>query len=129
MITKHLQPRFFDTDALGHINNAAYATWFEEGRRDFFKFFNPTLSPKTWNLIIVRVEIDYKAQGYYEKDATIETIVSKIGNSSFVLKQKCIQEGITLAEGLTTLVHFDYKDQVAKPIPEAVRNLLSEHLS
>lgn len=32
---------------LGHINNASYATWFEEARRFIFRFFVPDLDPTT----------------------------------------------------------------------------------
>ena len=32
MWTLHLNPRFSDTDALGHINNANLPRWFEEAQ-------------------------------------------------------------------------------------------------
>lgn len=114
-------PRFNDTDALGHINNASYATWFEEGRRPVFEYFIPDLDPKKWNLIIARIEIDYLAQGYYQKATTIKTSVEKIGNSSFVLLQEAIQEGQVICRGKSYMVHFDYQTQKSVPIPEAVR--------
>lgn len=121
-------PRFNDTDALGHINNAAIATWFEEGRRSIFKYFIPDLDPKKWNLIIARLEIDYLAQGYYQKETTIKTFVEKIGNASFVLIQEAIQENVVVSRGKVFLVSFDYSKQKSSPIPEEIKEKLKQHL-
>lgn len=117
-------PRFNDTDALGHINNASVATWFEEARRPVFELFIPDLDPKKWKLIIARVEIDYLAQGQYQSLTTIQTRVEKIGNSSFVLLQEAFQEGKIIARGKTFLVHFNYQTQKSEPIPAAIKSQL-----
>lgn len=121
MLNYTLTPRFNDTDALGHINNASYSTWFEDARRPVFEFFVPDLDPKKWNLILARVEIDFLAQGEYQKNVKIETTVEKIGNSSFVLLQEAFQEGKIICRGKSVLVHFDYEIQKAKPIPNELR--------
>jgi acyl-CoA thioester hydrolase len=118
-------PRFHDTDALGHINNAAFATWFEEARRPIFEYFIPDLDPKKWSLIIARVEIDYLAQGFYQKKTTIKTKVEKIGNSSFVLQQEVSQDGVVIGRGKSFLVHFDYTTQKSVPIPASIREKLT----
>ena len=85
MFTHGLLPRFNDTDALGHINNSSFATWFEVARRPLFQVFVPDLDPKKWNLIIARVEIDYLAQTNYQDEVMIETYLEKLGNSSLVI--------------------------------------------
>jgi acyl-CoA thioester hydrolase len=117
-------PRFNDTDALGHINNASYATWFEEARRPVFEFFIPDLDPKKWNLIIARIEIDYLAQGSYNKLTTIKTTVEKIGNSSFVLLQEAFQDNVIICRGRSFLVSFDYAHNKSTPILEPIRKKL-----
>ena len=122
------KPRFNDTDALGHINNASIATWFEEGRRPIFEYFTPDLDPKKWNLIIARLEIDYLAQGYYQKLVTVKTSVEKIGNSSFVLIQEAIQDNIIIGRGKSFLVCYDYAKQKSSPIPETVKEKLKMHI-
>lgn len=117
-------PSFNDTDALGHINNASYSTWFEDARRPIFQLFVPDLDPKKWNLIIARVEIDFLAQGHFQKEATVRTWVEKIGNSSFVLQQEALQEGKVICRGKAFMVHFNYNTQKAEPIPDAIRSYL-----
>jgi acyl-CoA thioester hydrolase len=121
-------PRFNDTDALGHINNASYSTWFEEARRPVFKYFVPDLDPKKWSLILARVEIDYLAQGHYQKETTVKTWVEKIGNSSFVLAQEAYQDGVIVCRGKSFLVHFDYQTQKSVSIPEDIRKNLQSLL-
>lgn len=128
MLEYNLTPRFNDTDALGHINNASYSTWFEEARKPVFEFFVPDLDPKKWNLIIARVEIDFLAQGEYQKNALIKTSVEKIGNSSFVLLQEAYQENNLICRGKSILVHFDYLTQKSKPIPTEIRTKLEKLL-
>lgn len=124
MLELTFQPRFKDTDALGHINNASYSTWFEEARRPIFEFFVPDLDPKKWNLIIARIEVDFLAQGHYQKKATVKTWVEKVGNSSFVLIQEASQDGKPVARGKSFLVHFDYGTQKSIKIPDLIRKNL-----
>lgn len=124
MIEIKLLPRFKDTDALGHINNASFATWFEEGRRKVFEIFIPDLDPKKWNLIIARLEIDYLGQGYYQKEVTIRTAVEKIGNSSFVLNQEILQDQKVICRGKAFLVHFDYASQKSIPLSDSLKEKL-----
>lgn len=124
MIEYHFHPRFNDTDALGHINNASYSTWFEEARRPIFEFFIPDLDPKKWSLIIARVEIDFLAQGHYQKKATVKTKVEKVGNSSFVLLQEALQDDKVICRGKSFLVHFDYGTQKSVVIPDEIRKKL-----
>lgn len=123
-----LLPRFKDTDALGHINNASITTWFEEGRQPIFRYFIPDLDPKKWNLIIARIEVDYLAQANYQGEITIKTAVEKIGNSSFQLYQEAFQEGTMIGKAKNFLVHFNYETQKSEAIPENIREELSKHL-
>ena len=122
-----LNPRFKDTDALGHINNAAITTWFEEGRQPIFKYFVPDLDPKKWNLIIARIEVDYLAQASYQGEVLIKTSVSKVGNSSFQLNQEAFQNSVLISRAKSFLVHFDYKTQSSVRIPEDIREKLNQH--
>ncbi len=128
MLEHKLSPRFKDTDAMGHINNASLVTWFEEGRKDIFKMFIPDLDPSKWNLIIARIEVDYMAQGDYQRDCVIQTHLKKIGNSSFTLYQECYQEGRLLAKAICYMVHFDYEKQSSVRIPDDIRKQLEKHL-
>lgn len=120
---------FSDTDSLGHINNTKFPIWFENARDPIFKIFVPDMDPKKWNLILVKVEIDYLAQAYFGKDVEIQTSISKIGGASFVVTQEAFQDGKKVALGNSTMVYFDYKNQASKKIEGPLRESLSELLN
>lgn len=123
-----LQPRFSETDGLGHINNSALPVWLEEARTDLFRLFNPSLSMKTWNLILRKYEVDFIAQIWREQPVEVLTSIEQIGNSSLTLIQRVRQGGQDVALGRTVLVHFDYTAGRPAPIPKEIRELLHPHL-
>ncbi|MFO7788282.1 MAG: thioesterase family protein [Halospina sp.] len=128
MFHHEIEPRFNDTDALGHISNTAFPVWFEQARMPVFRIFHPSLDVKHWPLIIARLEIDLKVQSYWAMPVTIRTYIGKIGNSSFRVIQEAWQGGTEVARGVAVLIHFDYGTETALPIPDAIREKLAEHL-
>lgn len=127
MFHYELEPRFSDTDALGHISNTSLPVWFEQARTPIFQIFHPSLDVKTWPLIIARLEIDLMAQSYWHKPVRIRTGIGKIGNSSFHVVQEAWQGDKQIARGVAVLIHFDYRTEKALPIPDDIREKLSEH--
>jgi acyl-CoA thioester hydrolase len=129
MFKKIFSTGFSDTDSLGHINNTKFPIWFENARDPIFKIFVPDMDPKKWNLILVKVEIDFLAQAFFGKDIEIQTFISKIGGSSFIVTQEAYQEGIQVACGNSTMVYFDYAKQTSKKIEGPLREGLSQLLN
>ena len=127
MFSLKLDPRFKDTDGLGHINNGSMVTWMEEARRPVFLIFNPSLSLDRWNLIVARVELDFLSQCYFGKTVSLETGVETIGQSSLTLLHRMYQEKNPVAQGKSVLVHFDYGQKKSTPIPQEIRQKLEEH--
>ena len=123
------QPRFSECDGLGHINNSVPPVWFEEARTELFKLFNPSLEMKTWNLILKRYDIDFRAQIWRDYPIEVETEIVKIGNTSLTVEQRAIQQGTVAVVGHTTMVHFDYKAGRPEPIPEAIKEKLAAHVA
>lgn len=128
MITQSIQPRFAETDALGHINNATLPVWFEQCRTPIFKVFVPTLDPKAWNLILAKVEVEYTGELFYGTEVFIKTGLSKIGNSSLQVYQEAWQNDRLCAKGIATMVHFDHQEKRSEPIPQNIRDALSDML-
>ncbi|MDI6723651.1 MAG: thioesterase family protein [Methanobacterium sp.] len=130
MFIETVTPRFGDADGLRHINNIALVEWFEVGRNPIFRMFTPDLdlSYEKWKLILVRTEFDYLGQMYYGKDVEIRNYITHIGNSSFTIGHEAWQDGELKAKGKAVLVHFDFINQKAVPIPGSIRSQLKEHL-
>ncbi|WP_414829339.1 acyl-CoA thioesterase [Alteromonas sp. H39] len=118
--------RFYETDALAHVSNTVLAGWFESAREPVFRFFTPEMDLKNWPLIVASYKIDFLAQIFYGKPVTVKTYTSRIGSSSFDVLQELWQDGKRCSRGVTTMVHFDYQSQKSIPIPDNVRQMLSE---
>jgi acyl-CoA thioester hydrolase len=128
MFKEHIEPRFSDTDALGHISNTALPIWFEQARAPVFEIFHPSLSMGDWPLILANINVDFKAQTYWSKPVEIRTYLSKVGTASCHLVQEAWQGGVEVARGTAILVHFDYKMEKSRPIPDEIREKLEAHI-
>lgn len=128
MFLYSLQPRFSETDGLGHINNAVLPVWLEEARIELFRVFNPGLDLADWNLILKKYEVDFRAQIWRTAPVDIQTTVLHLGNTSLTVLQRVIQSGAVVAVGKTVLVHFDYAAGRPTPIPADARAALEPHL-
>lgn len=124
MIQENYKVRFSETDALQHVSNTTLVNWFESARDPIFKMFNPTMDLDNWPLILASYKVDFLKQ-IFLGEVTIKTGVSRIGGSSFDVYQEVWQNGQRCAKGLTTMVHFNYHQQKAEPIPEPVRQQLN----
>jgi acyl-CoA thioester hydrolase len=128
MFVRTIEPAFYDTDALGHVNNTRLPAWFELARNDLFRLFTPDLDPRKWRLIMARMEIDYHAELHYGSEIELRTYISRLGNSSFTVTQEAWQQGELTNLGHTVLVHYDYAEKRAAPIEGELRESLKAHL-
>ena len=103
MLEMQIQPRFQETDALGHINNTVPAVWFESARDPLFRIFSPELDVHDWHLIIAGYTVQFKRELFYGQPVTIKTGVRRIGSSSFTIWQEAWQQGeLAVGAGDTT---------------------------
>lgn len=128
MLEKIIEPRFNESDALGHINNAVFLTWCEHARVPLFKIFTPDLDTKKWELIIARNEIDYLKEVSPTSNVLIKTFLSKIGNSSMTVEHELFQNDAKVAHCKTAMIHFDFTNKKAIPIDAKQRAALEQHL-
>ncbi len=120
MHSTDIQVRFSDSDALGHLNNAAFAEYAEIGRLDYLGQF-PDLVP---SLILAHLGIDFRRQVRLNQLVSVDTAVERIGNTSLHLRQWIYADEDVAAEVRTVVVHFDYEAQKPIPLPPAVRTAL-----
>lgn len=128
MLELKIEPRFCETDALGHINNAVLLEWFEQGRIPIFKIFTPDLDPKKWRLILAHNSVDYLKQIHFGKLINLKTYISKLGNSSMVVEHELFQEKQKVAHGKAIMIHFNYKSSTSLRIPDKERDQLYKYL-
>lgn len=117
-----LTVRFSDVDALQHVNNAVFNTYFEEAR---LRFLNDCLDmgeefKKGRSFVMVRSEIDYLGQIVFPDTILIGTGISKVGNTSFEALQAIYHADTKklLSVAKTTGVWFDINAQRPVKLPE-----------
>ena len=122
--------RFSDMDSLGHVNNAAYISYFEEGRVHYFRklFDLPREDTSTLGLIVLDMHCTYKSPAFYGEILRVYTKVNWLKNKSFEMSYLIIDTdtGRTVAEGSSVLVAYDYSTRTTMEIADNVRSKLSE---
>ena len=127
MFTLTIAPRFYETDALGHVNHTAIPGWLEAAREPIFRLFCPDMDIKKLPLILARIEVDYVAQIYFGRDVSMDTGIEKIGISSFTGFHEIRQNGNCVARGRAVQVYSDHSVQKSGPLPEHYRERLQQH--
>lgn len=121
-----IEPRFCETDALGHISNTVLPIWFESARAPLFKAILTSSKIEDWPFIVARISVDFIAQTYWGSRVNIATAIKKVGCKSFTIQQRAYQKDKIVAEAETVLVHFDFKEQKTKEIPEIMREKIEQ---
>jgi len=120
--------RFADMDALGHVNNAIYLTYFEIARSAYWAEIIEW-DWKLFGIIIRKSVVDYLKPIILSDDIYAYVRTSKIGNSSFELDYILVKNVNGSEEicttGQTLCVSFDYTEQKPTQIP-AIQRLKME---
>lgn len=121
--------RFRDLDALGHVNNAVYLTYFEHARVGYFRHLGLVPQAVTgWSFILAEARCTYRSPARLGERLRIATGVTEMGRSSFRMGY-CIThagDGRLIATGDTVLVAYDYQAQRPVPVPGAARHLIAQ---
>ena len=124
MLTEQINPRFNETDALGHINNTVLACWFEGARDPLFRLFTADLDPANWRLILAKFSVEFHAELFYGQPVELRTWVSRVGGSSFDVTQEAWQAGHKCASGVAVLVQYDFAGKHSLPLSEQLKTQL-----
>lgn len=109
--------RFRDLDAMGHVNNAVYATYFEQARVAYFEEVLDVPLRETAS-VLASLEIDFRRPLEIEDDVTVALRVPELGESSLPMEYE-VRTGETLvATGETVQVAVDSETKSSRPIPD-----------
>lgn len=126
-----IEMRWTDCDLLGHVNNAKYVEFAQDGR---IRFFAETSDIKwgSHNSIVVRhMETDYERPLFLTSGPiSVEISILKIGNSSFTIRHDIADKnGQRAARIDAVLVGFDSETNTSKPLSADIRAVLEEYLA
>ena len=127
-----LEVRFGDTDALGHINNATYLSYFEAARAGYYEAlmgtpFNTGEHAERYTFLIAEASIHYRLPGFFGDRVLVDCRIPWAGRSSFGLEYRVRSEGSptlgprTLADGETVQVMFDLRAERVTRLPADLR--------
>lgn len=120
-----IEVRFADTDAAGHVNNAAYATYGEAGRIAFLEACGLDVA----QLILARIEIDFRRQLRFGDEVGVESAVERVGNSSVTVRQTVRANDEVAAELRSVVVNFDYDAERPARIPDEARDRMRAYVA
>ncbi len=108
--------RFRDCDAMGHVNNAVYSTYLEQARIAIMGGLS--------EMILARVEIDFRAELRQGEEVEIRSRCSRIGTKSFDLEHEIRAGDRLVAEAKSVLVGYDYRAGESVELTESQRRRL-----
>lgn len=126
-----IQMRWNDMDALGHVNNAIYITYFETARGLFMMKACPQWDWHRDMFLIGNVNVNFQKELLLtSQNVRVHVRTSKIGTKSFVLEYAITSdkngENVIHATGTTTQIMFDMQTRKTIEVPDWVRESLTE---
>ncbi|MDB4874538.1 MAG: thioesterase superfamily protein [Gemmatimonadetes bacterium] len=112
--------RFGDTDALGHVNNASFASYAEVARLEFLR----RLGKSVTSLILASLYVDFRRQVEFDDRVYMETWVERLGRSSVTLGQTVFANDKQAAEIRSVVVHFDYATSTSQELTAEMRQAM-----
>ena len=116
--------RFADVDAVGHVNNVAYAEVFESGRVAFGEAAGVERSGPGRTFMIVKLTITYLAQMDFPGAVEVGTRVLRVGTTSSTFGQGLFKDGVCTATSEAVCALVDRATNRSTPIPEPIRSQL-----
>lgn len=124
-VTHVEQVRFRDLDPMGHVNNAVFLTYIEQARVIYLAEVGAAAGLEDMNMIVARVEIDFKAPVRLGQELEISVRASRFGTKSFDLDYVLRVDGEVVAEAKSVQVAYDYDRREPVPLPAEWREKMT----
>ena len=121
-----MSTRWSDMDALGHVNNSKYLTYFEQARLDWLLEKLPDSMSKEVGPVIVNATCNYLRPIHHPQEFEVAVYTGEPGRSSFEMYYEITDlTGETLfATGSTKVVWVDYAKGKSCPLPDKVIDVI-----
>ena len=118
-----LVPRFRDTDAMGHLNNAVYVTYFEVARTAYWRALTGDRDYQKVPFILAHTTIDFRSPAFVHETLLVGIRIARLGTKSFECSYRVEDEatGRLVCEGRSVQVIFDYEKDASYPMPEDLK--------
>ena len=125
-----IQLRFNDFDALGHVNNSVYFSFYDLGKTDYFRNVIPEMTTDQHvGVVIANIQVNFLLPVYPQENVAVQTTVTEIGHKSFKLLQQLIDLDTNEVKCIchTVMVGFDAQAKTTRPISDDWRKAINEY--
>ena len=122
-----IEVRFRDLDALGHVNNAVYLTYFEVARSAYFiAVSGRPYRVEDFAIVIAEASCRYRSPAFYGERLSAEVATTNLRSRSFELAYRILTEdnGRLVAEGHTVQVAYDHQTRRTTVLPPEFRRAI-----
>ena len=123
-----VQVRFRDLDAMNHVNNAVYMTYFEIARLAFWAEISGVHDVHSRGLILAEQTCTYRSPARHNEILDVWLKPVAMRRSSFVYRYRITerQSGRLIATGRSVQVSYDYEAEKSIPLQPAYRAALEK---
>ena len=126
-----IQVRWNDMDALGHVNNTVYFSYFEAARVRFYESLDlvPARGGKNMGFNLVATSCNFRREIRYPEDVVIASRIVKIGRSSFHFEHGLLagEHDTPAADATSVVVWCDFDARKSVELPAGLRAVLGEY--
>ncbi|TMQ69331.1 MAG: acyl-CoA thioesterase [Candidatus Eisenbacteria bacterium] len=125
-VTHEIRPRFRDTDAMGHLNNAVYVTYLEVARQVYWERLDGGSDYRRVPFILAHVTIDFRSEALVSEALEIAIRCDWIGSKSFAFVYQIRERstGRLVVDATTIQVCYDYATKHSIPLPPELERKL-----
>ena len=125
-VIQEIRPRFRDTDAMGHINNAVYISYLEVARQLYWERLDHVADYRQVPFILAHVGIDFRSEALVREILEIGIRCEWIGTRSFAFVYEIWEKasGRLVVEATTVQVCYDYGAKQTVVMPDDLRRKL-----
>lgn len=131
----HIEVRFVDTDALGHVNNAVYLSYFEAARAGYYAAvtgmpFGTGAHAAERTFVIAEARLVYRAPAFFGETLLVACRFAWASRSSFGLEyrvradESVVGPARLVADGETVQVMFDLERNRVVRVPGDLLEML-----
>ena len=131
LFSTNIEIRFRDLDAMGHVNNAVFFTYFEEGRKHFSKKVFKISEISDFKFIMAHIQCDFFKPIRFSDQIILQMWVKDIGTKSFSFEYRIVDfsdETRIYAAGESIQVCYDYDKNRSIEIPVNMKERLTRYL-
>lgn len=126
VVSKDIEVRFRDTDAMGHVNNAVYLSYLEFARQTYWQRFEGGHDYAKVPFVVASLRIDFRSPLHVHEVARVFVRTTWISRSSFGMEYTVRERdgGRIVVDAESIQVTYDYGKQRAMPVPDWLRREL-----